>query len=370
MQNFLHNFLLCKSPLKDEHSFLRATVVEGALSIFSLFFPFFALFNLLILERNQVAFLNTIAFFLSIFLLFYFKRTNKLAQVAKFSTCLLIIFLLLFVYYSQSDHFALVWTIFLPLYAMFANGKREGLRASLLFYSILFIITYQGIGIWENGNWIFTDWIRLVLASLLMLYTVYLIESTYETYEKKLSLASKKEQKLIEKLSKLSVTDPLTELYNRRYYDDIIETMIAVSKRNRQCINFFILDIDFFKSYNDYYGHKKGDEVLHLIAQLVKKNIQRSNDFVFRLGGEEFAGILISDEKEKAQQWIAQLCTKIEALKLEHKQSLCSPYVTVSIGISSKCADEEFSAKELYLEADKALYEAKLKGRNQTQIAN
>jgi len=363
-------FFSYQIALNDENMLRRTIIVNGGLIVAIIFFSFFTLFNAFFLERLDVALLNAFALFIFSLLLLYIKKTKNIRNAAKFSTFTLMIFLLLFVYSTKNDHFALIWTIFLPIYAIFANGKEKGLYFSLLFYLILFTLSFQGINVWEDGKWTILDWIRLVLASLLMLFAVYLTESSYEIYERKLKKSRKKEKKLIQKLSLLSITDPLTQLYNRRYYDNIIISMVAVAKRDQQCISFFILDIDFFKYYNDHYGHAKGDRVLRKVANLVKKNIQRDNDFVFRLGGEEFAGILISDKKQTAQKWISQLCQKIESLKLEHKKSLCSPYTTVSIGISSKCANETFGVKDLYLQADKALYKAKLQGRNQTVIAS
>jgi diguanylate cyclase (GGDEF)-like protein len=231
-------------------------------------------------------------------------------------------------------------------------------------------MSFIAIGHWEDGGWTLINWTRFVSASSLLLFAIYLIEAAYEKYENKLQNARETEAKLIKELSALSITDPLTKLYNRRYYDNVINKLIALAKRNNQCIHYFILDIDFFKNYNDYYGHEKGDEVLCKVANLVKSNIQRDDDFVFRLGGEEFAGVIISDEEEKPQKWVQELCKKIENLKIEHKKSLCSKFITVSIGISSKCADKTFNEKDLYLAADKALYEAKLAGRNQTKITS
>jgi diguanylate cyclase (GGDEF)-like protein len=327
-------------------------------------------FNYFVLERESVALLNLIALVISLFLFLYVKTTKNILLTAKISTLALMLFLIMLIYYAHSDGFVLIWTIFLPIYAIFANGKRIGLYFSLLFYTILFVMSFIAIGQWEDGNWTFINWTRFVTASSLLLFSVYLIEAAYGRYETKLQEARKTEAKLIKKLSALSITDPLTKLYNRRYYDNIIDKLVALTRRNSQCIHFFILDIDFFKNYNDYYGHDKGDKVLHEVAQLVKNNIQRDDDFVFRLGGEEFAGIIISDEKEKSQKWILELCKKIEALKIRHNKSHCSRYITVSIGISSKCADKTFGVQELYLAADKALYEAKLAGRNQTKIAS
>ena len=353
----------------DNTSFRHLILISGVLIIILFFFSFFAVFNYLILERTTVALLNISAALITLFILYYLKKSKNIQLAAKLSTLNLILFLFLFIYTVGSAHFSLIWTIFLPIFAIFANGKRIGLYFSILFYTILFTLSYKAIGIWDNGNWQFLDWIRLVSASTLLTFGMYLNESAYEEYERQLKLFRRNEQKLMQELSKQSVTDQLTQLYNRRYYDTLIEKLIANTKRNKECITFFILDIDYFKKYNDKYGHKKGDYALIQVAQKLKEHIQRGNDFTFRLGGEEFAGILISNDKQKTQDWIAKLCELIEELQIEHEHSHLSPYLTVSIGVSSKCYNEEFNAESLYLEADQALYAAKSHGRNRCEVA-
>jgi len=350
-------------------SYRHLILISGVLFTTVFFFTFFAVFNYFVLHREFIAFLNVLATIFTIFILWYLKNSKNVQLAAKFATLNLILFLLLFIDSVGSAHFALIWTIFLPIFAIFANGKRVGLYFSLFFYAILFTLSYHAIGIWDDGNWNLLDWIRLVFASSLLTFAVYLNESAYEEYDRQLELSRKNEHKLMQKLSKQSVTDQLTQLYNRRYYDTLIEKLIATAKRNKECISFFILDIDYFKKYNDYYGHKMGDLALIQVAQRLKSHIQRGSDFTFRLGGEEFAGILINKDKKKTQEYIAKLCRLIEELQIEHKKSHCSPYLSVSIGVSSKCHDEEFTAESLYLQADQALYRAKSQGRNRCEVA-
>lgn len=154
-----------------------------------------------------------------------------------------------------------------------------------------------------------------------------------------------------EELHLLSITDQLTGLYNRRYYDNMILKLSSLAQRQKLSITFFILDIDYFKSYNDFYGHIKGD------------------DFVFRLGGEEFAGIILSIEKEKTQQWISELTKIIEDLKIGHKASKISEFLTVSIGIATIDYPDSNNLDLLYKYADKALYTAKYSGRNTSHVS-
>ncbi|WP_457748044.1 GGDEF domain-containing protein [Sulfurimonas sp.] len=362
--NRLLRFINLNTRFKDNMTYRHFILVNGILVVIILFFIFFALFNYFILHRPDITFLNTIAAIITLLILIHLTTTNNITFTAKLATINLMVFLLAFIYNVGSEHFSLIWTIFLPTFAIFANGRKLGLYFSLLFYALLFTMAYMYIGVWDKGNWAFQDWVRLVSASSLLTFGMYLNESAYEEYDRQLKLVRANEQRLMLELSKQSITDQLTNLYNRRYYDTVIDKVIATAKRHKKCITFFILDIDHFKRYNDYYGHKKGDEVLIKVAHTLKKHIQREDDFVFRLGGEEFAGIITSEDKEKTQEWIAQLCDAVEKLKIEHKKSHISAYLTVSLGMVSKCSDEDFNANSLYLDADKALYKAKSQGRN------
>ncbi|MBD3830598.1 MAG: GGDEF domain-containing protein [Arcobacter sp.] len=124
-----------------------------------------------------------------------------------------------------------------------------------------------------------------------------------------------------------------------------------------------MVDIDYFKQYNDTYGHQKGDVALEDVARLLKNKTNRASDFAFRLGGEEFA-IITTLEKEKAIEFAQILRTEIENLKIEHKASDISKHLTISIGLVSKNANEVENSDKLYKEADDNLYEAKKQGRN------
>jgi diguanylate cyclase (GGDEF)-like protein len=127
------------------------------------------------------------------------------------------------------------------------------------------------------------------------------------------------------------------------------------------------MDIDHFKQYNDNYGHHMGDEVLINFAKCLKDNLHRFTDFAFRLGGEEFAVIYQSDDKEKAIVFANLIRKNIENLKIEHKYNSASDYITASMGLICKNAIE-IDYDEIYKEADALLYEAKKSGRNQIKV--
>ncbi|MDZ7819532.1 MAG: diguanylate cyclase [Aliarcobacter sp.] len=169
------------------------------------------------------------------------------------------------------------------------------------------------------------------------------------------------DKKIIEEIS---ITDGLTNIYNRRHFNDFFPNFLNSSKRENQFISFLILDIDFFKQYNDSYGHQKGDNVLIKVANCLKKTAHRSDDYCFRLGGEEFGLLYKSKEKDKAIEFANKILKNIEELKIEHKNSKVSVYMTASMGLYSNYANEVIDIEDVYKKADKLLYKAKESGRN------
>jgi diguanylate cyclase (GGDEF)-like protein/PAS domain S-box-containing protein len=161
----------------------------------------------------------------------------------------------------------------------------------------------------------------------------------------------------------LSITDELTGLYNRRFFNLKIEEEINRAKREKNYFSFLIMDIDYFKQYNDTYGHQKGDLALEKVAEILKKKTSRGSDFAFRLGGEEF-GIITTLDKEKMIEFANIIKNEIENLQIEHSQSKVSKFLTTSIGLISKKEAEITNSDNLYKEADDCLYEAKKLGRN------
>ena len=150
-----------------------------------------------------------------------------------------------------------------------------------------------------------------------------------------------------------SIIDPLTQIYNRRYFDDIFNKFYSAGNSNRQFdFSLMIIDIDHFKRFNDTYGHDVGDEVLKTVVNIIKNNL-RKNDVFCRFGGEEFV-ILSEDSKEGA----IKLAQKINKLEYESVEK-----ITISIGVSF--FNKGKTMDEMIKEADENLYKAKENGRNQ-----
>lgn len=176
------------------------------------------------------------------------------------------------------------------------------------------------------------------------------------------------------KLEHLSITDPMTGLYNRRKFQEVVDMELnrlqRADRENRidQQFYFILFDVDHFKEYNDTYGHDEGDTVLKKIAQTLELSLKRSTDFAFRLGGEEFAITSIDDDLKKVHRFVDTLRQEIELLKISHQNNTASKYVTVSVGIAFANERYGYAFEVLYSHADKALYRAKEGGRNRTEL--
>ncbi len=165
-------------------------------------------------------------------------------------------------------------------------------------------------------------------------------------------------------IAELLITDYLTKIYNRRYFNTIFEKELKRSKRHNYNFVLMIMDIDYFKQYNDTYGHQEGDDALIKVAQCLKETLHRPEDFAFRLGGEEF-GIITSDITQEGALELAQhFLNNIHDLCIEHKNSDVSPCLTLSIGVKLVKPDEKLTLEEIYKLTDMALYNAKENGRN------
>ncbi len=166
------------------------------------------------------------------------------------------------------------------------------------------------------------------------------------------------------KIRELSITDNLTSVYNRRFFNTTFPKELSRAKRDNKYLTLAIFDVDFFKLYNDTYGHKEGDKVLKKVAKTIKSSLNRSSDYIFRIGGEEFA-IIFCDLDEKKSFILADTLRKnIEELEIEHKSSPVSKYLTISLGLVTRKGQEIHDGQEMHILADKALYEAKHNGRN------
>ena len=167
-----------------------------------------------------------------------------------------------------------------------------------------------------------------------------------------------------DRAEKTSATDGLTEIANRRYFDRRLKSEVSRAFRDRTSLSLVICDIDYFKQFNDLYGHQRGDECLKSFARVLESFCRRGGDLPARIGGEEFALLLPSTDHEAALRLAEQARGALDGLDIKHEGSEVKGCVTASFGVSTAVPDNMDVGQTLVARADKALYLAKKSGRN------
>ncbi|GKT12510.1 MAG: two-component system, cell cycle response regulator [Thiomicrorhabdus sp.] len=184
--------------------------------------------------------------------------------------------------------------------------------------------------------------------------------TSIKEYSIQLELLATELKQSNEKLTDLSYVDALTSIANRRAYTEKLKNELEASHSSGRELSLLMIDIDFFKQYNDIYGHEQGDIALSRVASQIEAILYRQTDLVARYGGEEFVVILPFTSLEEGKKLAEKILQSIIGLDIEHKHSHFNKVLTVSVGIAST----ENSFEQLAKYADDALYDAKKRGRN------
>ena len=169
------------------------------------------------------------------------------------------------------------------------------------------------------------------------------------------------------RLERISNYDGLTAVPNRRFFEHFYELEWRRAWREQKWITIIMIDVDFFKPYNDRHGHLAGDDCLKRLAQALQV-VNRASDLVSRYGGEEFVAVLSGTDTTGAVLIARRMQERVQELRLIHGDSPVSPYVTVSMGLASQIPESPATPEDLLLKADQALYQAKSEGRNRIQV--
>lgn len=203
----------------------------------------------------------------------------------------------------------------------------------------------------------------MAISRQLFLWNHKVIKNSIELKLKNEELLKSLQQTNI-RLQQQNIIDDLTKIPNRRHFDEILEKEWLRAKRIGTSLALLMIDIDFFKQYNDTFGHLKGDECLKQIATELNKNLNRPGDFVARYGGEEFCILIPETDMDGAITFAEMVHSAIVALKIDNPGSEVSKYLTISIGIAAIVPKNDDSYMDLIYTSDKALYKAKSDGRN------
>ena len=319
-------------------------------------------------EIDSVLFRNI--FFADLFQLFvtilFFLLTAYFSKKAKDSVLRILCYFFIVLYFLISLYSMLYTEIFLVLQIFFTctflyifipdfKPKIFISFLTLWYVALAGLLAYKSQTFVFGGPQVFALNVFLIALVIRILHYNSIVKTFINTY---------RISTLNEKLEALSMTDELTKLNNRRSFLYYIDMIWKQSRRLQLPINLLMIDVDYFKKYNDSQGHLEGDKALIAIAQCMKSQVKRDTDYVARFGGEEFICLLPFLEKDKALNFAKDLVQKIEDMKIPHPMSEHSKYVTISIGMASTIPDDHNSQTQLLDEADKALYKAKESGRN------
>jgi len=164
--------------------------------------------------------------------------------------------------------------------------------------------------------------------------------------------------------------DALTGIYNRRFMEDNLSRVVKSVARSGGCLSVMMMDIDFFKEYNDTYGHNEGDACLKTVAETITGCLSRADDFAVRYGGEEFAVILSNTDESGARVMANKILEAIRSRNIPHEKNKVAGCVTISIGLTTSDVEQGYSGEDYIKRADIALYQSKQNGRNRYTYIN
>ena len=356
MKHRVYSFLSAGETYTDM-SVLRTMMLINALLFIMGTIGLLALYlNFAVFHYYKLAILDMIVFITSLAAIIDFKKHKVIDRTVFISVGSLFLFLLAFSYENEGKDFGLIWNIFLPVFAITLMGRRKGIIITGLFYLILFSMAYANIGIWDDGRWNVRSFVRLNGSLIVLALIAYFYRMILNFTDNELQRTHDEEAKYLQELHKLSITDPLTGLFNRRRMNEVLQEQIDYAKRYESSFSLILFDIDNFKHVNDQFGHNVGDQVLVMVSNIAK-NLLRKTDSISRWGGEEFLILVPKTQIEEAVFIADKLRSEIENATFSDHNN-----VTCSFGIAEYKNTMDIEA--IVNQTDKALYEAKNSGKN------
>lgn len=363
-----HGLMETLSSVVDPHYAFRALLVSMILLILDVVMLGFFFLQLFYTQDTPLMLASLFAVVVLTSVFIYLRKHQNIKAAGHYVNLSLVLFFPIYAHLNQNEQFGLIWLFFMPFVMVAFTGWKIGIRYITLYLILLLGLAYLNIGVWEQGDWSQLSFIRLSIGLFLATILAVVIDMSHDELNTRISIERAKEKRYLDELIKLSNTDGLTQLYNRHFFNKTLEKKLAQLKETSGFLTFFILDIDNFKLYNDHFGHQKGDEALILVANAIHNYIKSRDEAVFRLGGEEFGGLIANQTPKEIADWIAQLNREVENLKIVHADNAPEAYLTVSIGVYSSHVKNMDSVRCLYRKADEALYLAKQEGRNKTVV--
>jgi diguanylate cyclase (GGDEF)-like protein len=253
----------------------------------------------------------------------------------------------------------------LMLFGSFTSNEQLRQEAWIMIFPIVFapVVAQRERYFWMGAGAVSFASVVLMRPDPLTVTSAFVLLTAYLTLGYVTLRLVRHNEQNIDRLAHMSIIDPLTKTYNRGYLKEVMVSEINRCRRTEHALTVVMLDIDYFKMFNDNYGHLFGDSVLEQVADVLKRSAQRAGDYVFRYGGEEFCIVTSGLSREEAWQFAEKLRLSIRALDIENRQSP-HHYLTACAGFWCVSDLAEITPSALLLNADNALYRAKAAGRN------
>jgi len=268
---------------------------------------------------------------------------------------------LLFFYYSTRTHETVfMWTVICCFLVQFFTDIKTGTIFSIIIVFITTIFIFRRYYI-DPVSMPIVALSQLIFVNLAALIFSFFYELRRVKAEQALNNANRQ-------LENMATHDGLTGLYNRRFFNDVLKKEWLRMQRANQPLSLILSDIDYFKGYNDNYGHLAGDKCLQEVADTFLASVRRVSDIAARYGGEEFAIILPDTESDGAKKIAQFIKDSIKEKGIEHTASKVSDIVTLSFGIATLIPNDSITTDSFITMADNALYQSKEKGRNMITV--
>ncbi len=362
----IKNILLSNMEIEASHRDYRRVMMINLLYFLTLLtFIIFSPINFFLKESHIAGAVEFLFILPVLYGVFQLRRDKNIQKSAIFATYMLFFMILSVLYLFKFDEYIVIWAFLFPFIAISLCGIKTGLIFIIVFNIFVYIGIYY---FWHDMHVSEIVYLRVIAVSVIITFLVYFYEKNIsESFYKQLELNQSLKNR-IEELKKLSTTDSLTKLFNKRHFDTILFEEFNRAKRANSNFTLAIIDVDNFKLYNDTYGHDKGNSALIKIGKVLNEQTMRSGDYAFRIGGEEFAIILQSQSNTNVHSYFDNLREKIMSEKIVHKKNIPFEFLTISIGVVSVNSYEMIGIMDLYRMADKKLYEVKRSTRNSIKV--
>lgn len=198
IKKLLKNYFTADISFNDAVSYRRVVMINSMLSISVVSFFIFTYLNIAVTHDYIIAALDFFTGFTSLFTLWLLRRHKDVRQAAFIATIILMTFMIVFISKNNNSHFGIIWSIFIPYFAIMFNGKKVGLYISIFYYAIMFTLAYEGLGVWNEGQWEFIDLLRFCIASTLLTFIIYVAESAHDEADRELAMVRENEKKYLQ----------------------------------------------------------------------------------------------------------------------------------------------------------------------------